>query len=66
VLPLENRTSVLNASDFPERLQSHDAFPREQVMLFHYGEHPTLGDWKNTILFLSLLRANMSSPFGLT
>jgi hypothetical protein len=35
-------------------------------MLFHYGEHPTLGDWKNTILFLSLLRANMSSPFGLT
>ena len=66
VLPVVDRTSILNASDFPARLQSHDAFPGEQVMLFHDGEHPSLGDWKNTTMFLSLVRANMSSSFGLT
>jgi hypothetical protein len=61
VLSLEGRTSIVNASDFPDALQANRDIPGEQLLLTHYGERTALSQWKNTTTFLSLLYGNFSS-----
>jgi hypothetical protein len=66
VLQLDGRTSIVNASDFPDALQSNPDSPGEQLLLTHFGERQNLGEWKNTTMFLSLWQGNFSSRLGVT
>jgi hypothetical protein len=66
VLLLAGYTIVLNSTEFPESLRENALFPGEQLMLFHYGERPDLGAWKNVTMLSNLLLANLSKSLGLT
>jgi hypothetical protein len=63
VLPLEGRTSIVDARDFPDALQATPDIPGEQLLIAHYGERPVFGEWRNTTTFYSLLRGNTSARF---
>jgi hypothetical protein len=60
VTPLEGRTTVMNASDFPVRFRTFDIFPGEELMLLHFGNRTAYENWNNVSEFASLLRANVS------
>jgi hypothetical protein len=60
VLPLGGRTSIVNSTNFPDALQAVPDIPGEKLLLVHYGESTTLGEWRNTTLLYSLLRGNFS------
>jgi hypothetical protein len=64
VLPLEGRTTVVDAQDFPNALQTGPVMPGEQLLLLHYGERPRLGEWSNTTSYLSILRTIYTSTFS--
>jgi hypothetical protein len=64
VLPLEGRTTIVDARDFPDALQLGPDIPGEQLLLVHYGDRPVLGEWRNTTIFSSLLRGNYSKSFS--
>jgi hypothetical protein len=66
VLPLEGRTTIVNASDFPDALQANHDVPGEQLLLAHYGEYRFLGNWKNTTVFLSFIQGNFSSRLAVS
>jgi hypothetical protein len=63
ILPLEGHTSIVNASDFPDTLQQKHDLPGEQLILLHYGDRASLGEWKNETAFLSLSRGDYSNRF---
>jgi hypothetical protein len=66
VLPLEGRTTIVNASDFPDDHQAlPDIIPDEKFLLMHYGENPTLKEWNNVTGFSSLLRGNFTTGYTL-
>jgi hypothetical protein len=64
ILRLAGRTSIVNASDFPPSLRSRDPYPGEEYMLFHLGDRPAFGDWKNVTGYASLLTTNVTRGYN--
>jgi hypothetical protein len=63
ILPLEGRTTIVDARNFPDILQGGPDIPGEQFLIAHYGNRPDLGEWSNTTAFYSLLRGNYSAKY---
>ncbi|KAF2004127.1 hypothetical protein P154DRAFT_485871 [Amniculicola lignicola CBS 123094] len=61
VLPLEGRTTIINATDFAQL--DHPALPQEQLLLLHYGEVPYRENWQNATFLWSLSAANTSLSY---
>jgi hypothetical protein len=58
ILPLIGHVSIVNASNLPENLLRRKIYPFEEVILLHYGEKPSMGQWKNATTIYSLMDFN--------
>jgi hypothetical protein len=61
ILPVEGRTEVVNASDYPKML-ARDPLPEERILMVFYGGHE--GGPEYTFAY-SLAQANISVGFGM-
>lgn len=64
VLPLENRTSVIPATKYPQSLRP--LLPEEQFLIMsygRYGEPAQKEDWLNATFVISLATTNVSDTF---
>ncbi|KAF2873346.1 hypothetical protein BDV95DRAFT_592730 [Massariosphaeria phaeospora] len=61
VLPTENRTTIISASDFQEL--NRPALPQEELLLMHYGDVLHYEYWKNATFLWPLTGANTTSKF---
>jgi hypothetical protein len=66
ILPVDGYTTLLNASNFPQYFMGRPPLPSEEVMLYHYGPRPALGEWANMTGYNSLAKANITRSFGVT
>lgn len=64
VLPLDGYTTTIDAEDFPSDLLN-PLIPKDknQLLLFHYGDRPNLGEWRNTSTLLNLAGMNETGTF---
>lgn len=64
VLTLENRTTVINASDFLEL--NRDPLPQEELMMMRYGDVIYSDEWKNATFYQPLIQSNTSTIFDIS
>lgn len=66
VLPLSGHLTVMNASNLPSYYwgENRPRYPQEEAAILHYGERPSLGEWKNITVLYSLLKTNTSKGFN--
>lgn len=64
ILPVDGYTTLLNASALPQYLIGRSTLPGEELMLYHYGPRPSLGEWANITSLTSLAGAKFGKSFG--
>ncbi|KAF2734975.1 hypothetical protein EJ04DRAFT_436020 [Polyplosphaeria fusca] len=64
ILPLENHTETINASDFTE--YSRPTLPQEKFMLFNYGHVEWRQNWTEGTFIASLLASNVTHGFAVS
>lgn len=60
VLSLENRTSLINASDVPTNVLGRAPLPEEEMLVYHLGTNPILKEVANASFIYSLTQANVT------
>lgn len=61
VIPLENRTMIINASDFLEL--NRPALPQEELLMLFLGDVLHYKTWTNTSFLWSMAAANTTTKF---
>lgn len=61
VLPSENRTTVIPATAYSG--YSRPPLPEEELLIYHFGEFPGNGTWKNATFVASLASTNVTDRF---
>jgi hypothetical protein len=61
ILPLENRTTLIPAADYPG--YPRPPLPEEQLLIYSYSTFPDNTEWSNATFVLSLVSSNVTRDF---